>query len=67
MAMTLRLSKEDERLLDELAKTQGISKHEATLRAIKEAHLRHAHQAKVADATREAMNRWGDVLDRLGK
>src|SRR6476659_8464596 len=37
MAMTLRLTPEDEQLLTALAQAEGVSRHEATLRAIREA------------------------------
>jgi uncharacterized protein (DUF1778 family) len=67
MAMTLRLSSEDERLLAALAEAEGVSRHEATLRAIREAASRHAHQAKVADLSAQARERYADVLDRLGR
>lgn len=36
MAMTLRLSPEDEQLLAQLAEEDGVSKQEATIRAIHE-------------------------------
>ncbi|MEO7422635.1 MAG: CopG family transcriptional regulator [Ornithinibacter sp.] len=67
MAMTLRLTPEDELLLAALAEAEGISRHEATLRAIREAASRHAHQTKVADLSLRARERYADVLDRLGR
>jgi uncharacterized protein (DUF1778 family) len=67
MAMTLRLSSDDARLLAALAEAEGVSRHEATLRAIREAASRHAHQAKVADLSARARERYSDVLDRLGR
>ena len=39
--MTLRLSKEDERLLALLAQEDGVSRQEATIRAIHELSLIH--------------------------
>jgi uncharacterized protein (DUF1778 family) len=67
MAMTLRLTPEDERLLAALAEAEGVSRHEATLRAIRETAARHAHEAKVAELSARARDRYADVLDRLGR
>ena len=67
MAMTLRLSPEDERLLAALAESEGVSRHEAALRAIREAAARHGHEAKVAELSARARVRYADVLDRLGR
>jgi len=67
MAMTLRLTPEDERLLASLAEAEGVSRHEATLRAIREAAARRGHEAAVADLSARARRRYADVLDRLGR
>jgi len=67
MAMTLRLTPEDERLLAALAEAEGISRHEATLRAIREAAARRGHEAKVAELSSRGRQRYADVLDRLGR
>jgi uncharacterized protein (DUF1778 family) len=67
MVMTLRLTADDERLLAVLAEAEGVSRHEATLRAIREAAARHGHEAKVADLSARARERYADVLDRLGR
>lgn len=67
MAMTLRLSDTDERVLAQLAQEQGISRQEATIRAIHEAAERRGHEAKVTDASARARARYGDLLDRLGR
>ena len=64
MAMTLRLTDEDERALAALAAAQGISTQEATVRAIRDAAARGLHEAKVSAQARE---RYADVLDRLGR
>ena len=37
MAMTLRLTDDDEKILAELAREEGVSRQEATVRAIREA------------------------------
>ena len=65
--MTLRLTPEDERLLAALAEAEGVSRHEATLRAIRATAARHAHQAEVAELSSRARERYADVLDRLGR
>jgi len=67
MAMTLRLTPEDERLLAALAEAEGVSRHEATLRAIRDAAARRGHEAKVAELSARARERYADVLDRLGR
>lgn len=65
--MTLRLTPEDERLLASLAEAEGISRHEATLRAIREAAARHAHQTELVDLSARARERYAEVLERLGR
>lgn len=67
MAMTLRLTPEDERLLASLAEAEGVSRHEATLRAIRDAAARQGHEARVADLSARARERYADVLERLGR
>ncbi|MBW3084951.1 hypothetical protein KEM60_01142 [Austwickia sp. TVS 96-490-7B] len=67
MAMTLRLTEDDERVLAALAADQGVSRQEATIRAIHEAAARRGHERDVAGASARARARYADVLDRLGK
>jgi len=67
MAMTLRLSDDDEQALALLADVQGISKQEATVRAIREAAARRLHQDRVRDLSAQARARYADVLERLGR
>lgn len=67
MAMNLRLDEEDSSLLKALAEAEGVSQHEAVLRAIRRSARELAHTARVHEATAEMQARWGDVLDRLGK
>ena len=66
MAMTLRTSTEVEEALARLAAQQGISKHEAALRAI----LRDDAQTRLEDDAMNAYERvsvkYRDALDRLG-
>ena len=64
--MTLRLSKEDERLLALLAQEDGVSRQEA-IRAIHEVAARRGHEQRVADASARIRNRYAEVLERLGR
>lgn len=67
MAMTLRLTDEDERALALLAEAQGVSKQEATVRAIRDAAERTLHEDRVRALSEQARTRYADVLDRLGR
>ena len=65
--MTLRLTPGDEQALALLAEADGVSKQEATVRAIHEAAARRLRRDKVADLSAAARTRYADVLDRLGQ
>ncbi|HOA28294.1 MAG TPA: CopG family transcriptional regulator [Arachnia sp.] len=67
MAMTLRLTPEDEQALALLAEADGVSKQEATVRAIREASARRVHEDKVRRLSESARVRYADLLDRLGQ
>ena len=67
MAMTLRLTPDDEQALTLLAEADGISKQEATVRAIHEAASRRLRQDKVRTLSATARHRYADLLDRLGQ
>ncbi|WP_341728620.1 CopG family transcriptional regulator [Brooklawnia sp.] len=67
MAMTLRLNPEDERTLALLAETEGVSKQEAILRAIRAAAARSVHEADVRELSVAARERYATVLKRLGE
>ncbi|NQX29398.1 CopG family transcriptional regulator [Microbacteriaceae bacterium VKM Ac-2854] len=67
MAMTLRLTDEQEKTLSALADAQGISKQEATVRAIVEAADRRLHQSDVARLSEKGRARYADLLKRLGE
>lgn len=67
VAMNLRLDEEDSALLKALAEAEHVSMHEAALRAIRRSAREVAHTARVREATAEMLERWGDVLDRLGQ
>jgi predicted transcriptional regulator len=66
MALTLRTDEELERALDALAKSEGLSRQEIIRRAVIERYERSRHVQRVTDSTERMMQRWGDVLDRLG-
>lgn len=67
MAMTLRLTDEQEAHLTALSEREGVSKQQAVVLAIDEAYSRRAHQQEVNAAFEYAITRYADVLDRLGK
>ncbi|MDO5681627.1 MAG: CopG family transcriptional regulator [Propionibacteriaceae bacterium] len=67
MAMTLRLNEDDERVLAALAEEDGISKQEATIRAIHEVAERRGHVRAVAASSARARTRYAEVLERLGR
>lgn len=67
MAMALRLTEDDERVLAGLAESDGISRQEATIRAIHEVAALSGHERRVSEASARARSRYADVLDRLGK
>jgi len=67
MAMTLRLTPDDEQALALLAEADGVSKQEATVRAIHEAASRRLRQDKIRTLSAGARQRYADLLDRLGQ
>nr|WP_300148754.1 CopG family transcriptional regulator [Propionicimonas sp.] len=67
MAMTLRLTPEDEQALALLAEADGASKQEATVRAIHEAASRRLRRDQVTALSAAARARYADLLDRLGR
>lgn len=67
MAMTLRLNPEDERVLTALAEADGVSKQEATVRAIREAAARRGHEDRVRVLSAAGRERYADLLERLGR
>ncbi|MCX6405824.1 MAG: CopG family transcriptional regulator [Aeromicrobium erythreum] len=67
MAMTLRLTDEQDAALTRLANAQGISKNEAATRAIDEKAARISREEEVRRLTREAIEQYGPLLDRLAQ
>lgn len=66
MALTLRTDDELEQALDALAKSEGLSRQEVIRRAVLDRYERAGHVDRVAASTDRMLERWGDVLDRLG-
>ncbi len=67
MAMTLRLSEKDEQILEDISKKEGVSKQEATARAIREYARRRNHEDAVEASSQKVRERYADVLRRLGE
>ena len=65
--MTLRLTDEQERALAALAEADGVSKHEAVVRAIAETAMRRAQEDDVREASALARDRYAALLDRLAQ
>ena len=66
VALTVRTDAELEEALEALAGAEGISKQEVIRRAILERYERAGHAERVEGAGRRMLERWGDVLERLG-
>lgn len=67
MAMTLRLNPDDEHALALLAEADGVSRQEATVRAIREAASHRLRADKIRNLSAGARERYADLLDRLGQ
>lgn len=67
MAMTLRLTEEQDSALEALARADGVSKQEAAVRAIAEAAARRLHEDRVRGLSLAARARYADLLERLGR
>jgi hypothetical protein len=67
MAMTLRLTDEQEHALALLAEAEGVSKQEATVRAIMDAASRKVRGDRVAALSAAARERYADLLARLAE
>ena len=67
MAMTVRIDEELNQALAALAAAEGASRQEIIRRAVLERYERNGHVARVEDSSSRMIDKWGDVLDRLGK
>jgi hypothetical protein len=66
MAMTLRTDAELDAALAALSAVEGASRQEIVRRAVLERYERSGHAARVEESSARMMERWRDVLDRLG-
>lgn len=66
VAMTVRTDDELDRALAALAAAEGTSRQEIIRRAVLERYERSGHAARVQESSERLMDRWGDVLHRLG-
>ncbi|GAA3434390.1 ribbon-helix-helix protein, CopG family [Kutzneria kofuensis] len=66
MAMTLRLSEEENRQLDELAAAEGRSKQEIVRLALAERWARLQKEEQLGEVLGRVLPRYQGLLDRLG-
>ena len=66
MALTVRTDEQLEEALTALAEAEGISRQEIIRRAVLERYERAGHGERVEQSSRKMIERWGDVLERLG-
>jgi predicted transcriptional regulator len=67
MAMTLRLSDEEQAALRERADAEGASMQDVARRAIRDYVARSEHRERVGAAASTILAVHGDALDRLGR
>jgi len=67
MAMTLRLTADEQGALRARAECEGISMQEAARRAVREYVERGEHRDRVAVGATRVISAHGDALDRLGE
>ncbi len=56
-----------EEALDGLVELEGVSRQEVIRRSVVERYERMVHRRRVAEGTQRLAERWGDVLERLGR
>jgi predicted transcriptional regulator len=67
MAMTLRLSDDEQTALRERAQAEGVSMQEAARRAVRDYISRGQHRDRVSAAAQRVIDAHADALDRLGR
>jgi len=67
MAMTLRLTDDEQTALRERAEAEGISMQEAARRAVRDYVARGAHRQRVSAAAQRVMDAHAEALERLGQ
>jgi predicted transcriptional regulator len=66
MSLTLRTDKELDDALAALSEIEGLSRQEVIRRAVLDRLDAQRHTIRVEEASNRLIERWGDVLDRLG-
>lgn len=67
MALTLRADQQLEDALTALSQLENASRQEVIRRAVLECYERTAHAARVEDVGSKMLDRWAEVLERLGE
>jgi hypothetical protein len=67
MAMTLRLTDEEQEALQARARLEGISMQEAARRAVREYVIRANHRDRVDQAAGRVIDAHADAIERLGR
>lgn len=67
MAMTLRLTADEQEALRARAKTEGISMQEAARRAVREYVTGREHRDRVDEAADRVLDVHADAIERLGR
>jgi hypothetical protein len=67
MAMTLRLTEEEQAALRRRAEAEGISMQEAARRAVRDYVARAGHRDRVGAAAERIVSAHGEALERLGR
>ncbi len=66
MAMTLRTDDELDSALAALSQAEGASRQEIIRRAVLERYERNAHTLRAQESSSRMIDKWADVLERLG-
>ena len=67
MAMTLRLTKDEQTALQQRAHAEGISMQEAARRAVRDYVARGEHHGRVEAATQRVLKAHAEAIERLGQ
>jgi predicted transcriptional regulator len=67
MAMTLRLTEDEQNALRDYAEGEGVSMQDVARRAIRHYIEREQHRERVASAGRRVIDAHADALERLGQ
>lgn len=67
MSIMFRTDAEIDAALDALSEAEGVSKQEILRRAVLERLAKSGHDSRVEQALNEGLDKWGDVLRRLGE